>query len=91
MAEVKIACPKCNWEPTPADMWNCTCGHVWHIFDTAGNCPNCGKHWEETPCLGPEVGGCTQSSPHLEWYRNLDKWLLEEIKKIRINVPEKVD
>lgn len=91
MAEVKIACPKCDWEPTPADLWSCTCGHSWHTFDTAGRCPSCGKQWEETRCFEPAVGGCGRMSPHLDWYRNLDGWLLEEIKKIRIRVLEKAD
>ena len=90
MADVKIACPKCNWEPTPADVWQCTCGHARHTFDTAGRCPSCAKQWEETCCHQPDVGGCGAWSPHLEWYRNLDGWLLEEIKKIRIKVLETV-
>ncbi len=90
MAEVKIACPKCNWEPTPTDQWSCTCGHSWHTFDTAGRCPSCAKQWEETCCHPPEAGGCGLWSQHLDWYRNLDGWLLEEIKKIRIRVAEKV-
>ena len=86
MAEVKIACPKCNWEPTPSDMWRCTCGHVWHTFDTGGVCPSCKKAWEMTQCLAPSAGGCSKQSPHLEWYRNLDDWLKEQIEKIRIRV-----
>ena len=90
MAEVKIACPKCEWEPSPSDQWSCSCGHSWHTFDTGGVCPSCKKHWENTQCLGAYVGGCGEWSPHLEWYRNLDKWLIEEIEKIRVRVKEAV-
>jgi len=86
MAEVKIACPKCNWEPSPSDRWTCTCGHIWNTFDTAGRCPVCKKQWDKTQCLGPFVGGCTEWSPHLDWYRNLDDWLKKEIENIRIRV-----
>lgn len=90
MAEVKIACPKCEWEPSPSDHWTCSCGHAWHTFDTAGRCPSCKKQWNETQCLGPAVGGCGAWSPHLDWYRNLDDWLREEIEKIRVRVKETV-
>ncbi len=88
MAEVKIACPKCDWEPNPDHQWLCSCGHSWHTFDTGGRCPACKKQWETTQCTSPAEGGCTQFSPHLDWYRNLDQWLKEEIEKIRIRVKE---
>lgn len=41
-----------------------------------------------TQCLGPQVGGCGEWSPHLDWYRNLDEWLKEEIEKIRVRIKE---
>ncbi len=87
MATVKIACPKCNWEPQPDDHWHCTCGHAWNTFDTAARCPSCGRQWEETQCL-TTPGGCGQFSPHINWYKGLDKWLLEELKKISVPVEE---
>jgi hypothetical protein len=90
MAKVKIACPKCDWEPHPNDRWSCSCGHSWNTFDTGGRCPACGKVWEHTQCLSQAEGGCEQWSLHLEWYRNLDKWLKEELEKIRIVVEEPV-
>lgn len=88
MAEVKIACPKCDWEPQPNDTWSCSCGHDWHTFDTGGRCPSCNKTWEDTQCLGPWAGGCSQWSPHLDWYRGLDEWVKEEIEKIRVREKE---
>ena len=82
MAEIKIACPKCNWEPDGGAYWGCDCGCVWNTFDTAAKCPQCGKQWEFTQCV-PFKGGCPETSPHLEWYRGLDEWLLEQLESIR--------
>ncbi|WP_345109095.1 hypothetical protein [Hymenobacter algoricola] len=60
-----IACPQCSWEPTGAEQdWQCSCGHAWHTFDTAGRCPRCRHQWLTTQCLRC---GCT--SPHSDWYR----------------------
>ena len=42
-AEPEIYCPKCRWEPPPDARWQCTCRHVWHAFETGGQCPKCGK------------------------------------------------
>lgn len=56
--DLKIACPKCDWEPSPSDMWQCSCGHNWHTFDTGGRCPACNKQWAETCCYPPFLGGC---------------------------------
>ncbi len=77
MCEVKIACPKCDWEPQPDSRWACTCHHTWNTFDTGGRCPACSHQWQETCCLS-----CHEWSPHLDWYRNLDEWLQEELDKI---------
>ena len=65
MKEVKIFCPKCQRVPPPSDYWMCepACGCVWHTFETGGVCPQCGKNWEDTQCLG-----CHQWSPHADWY-----------------------
>lgn len=86
MSIVKIMCPKCDWEPSPNDMWICTCGNIWHTFDTGGRCPSCGILWEQTRCHEPFVGGCSQWSPHIEWYRNLDKWVKKEVESIDIRI-----
>ena len=80
MAE-KIACPKCGWEPDGRPHWSCSCGHHWNTFETAGRCPSCGKHWKNTQCI-PFAGGCSEWSLHLDWYRDLDDWLEEELDKI---------
>jgi hypothetical protein len=81
MPEWKIACPKCEWEPAPTDLWGCTCGHAWHTFDTIARCPACHKQWQDTQCLsGP--GGCSKWSPHLDWYQGLDDLLRRELERI---------
>ena len=77
--EVYIACPKCDWEPHAGSQWSCSCGHAWNTFDTGGRCPSCGRQWDETQCLS-----CSEWSPHLDWYRNLDGWLEEELDEITI-------
>lgn len=82
MAEVRIACPKCDWEPDGRPYWACDCGHIWNTFDTGGRCPSCRKQWEWTQCI-QIAGGCNETSPHLDWYRGLDEWLREELAKIR--------
>ena len=79
--EVKIACPKCDWEPDAGSRWGCTCGHSWNTFDTGGKCPACHKQWQDTQCLS-----CSKWSPHLDWYRNLDDWLREQIESIRVRI-----
>lgn len=65
MTEAKIFCPKCRWVPPPSHLWQCepACGCLWHTFQTAGVCPQCGKHWEDTQC--PK---CRSWSPHADWY-----------------------
>lgn len=78
MADIQIACPKCHWEPDGGAHWACTCGCVWNTFDTAATCPNCNKQWTHTACV-PNKGGCTSMPPHVDWYRNLDDWVLEEV------------
>lgn len=61
--EVRIFCPKCRWEPRPANRWSCVCRCAWNTFDTGGVCPDCGKAWEQTQCLA-----CHRWSPHGDWY-----------------------
>lgn len=80
MDNIKICCPKCEWEPNASSRWRCSCGHSWNTFDTGGRCPACKKVWEETQC---HASKCHQWSPHLDWYRGLEdvvKLLKEEIK-----------
>jgi hypothetical protein len=61
----KIRCPQCGWQPRKTDRWFCDpgCRHHWNTFDTAGICPKCTKHWNETACLK-----CSAWSPHADWY-----------------------
>lgn len=65
---MRIACPKCDWEPGPDDRWRCMpgCDYVWNTFETMGRCPKCGKQWRDTCCLA-----CSRWSPHLDWYHDV--------------------
>ena len=83
MENLKIACPKCDWEPDASSQWMCTCGHTWNTFDTGGKCPSCGIQWKDTCCLS-----CHQWSPHLDWYRNLGDWLVEDLAEVNVEVEE---
>ena len=66
----KIRCPLCQWRPQKPDRWFCEpgCLHRWNTFDTAGICPKCGKHWQDTACLK-----CGQWSPHADWYEHEER------------------
>ncbi|GIV59753.1 MAG: hypothetical protein KatS3mg043_0842 [Rhodothermaceae bacterium] len=63
---MRIACPKCEYEPRRDDRWQCTCGMCWNTFETQGRCPGCGKVWHRTCC--PR---CFRWSPHHDWYQDL--------------------
>lgn len=82
MADTKIECPKCQWEPDAHARWGCTCGHLWNTFDTGGRCPKCSKQWKDTQCLS-----CQQWSPHLDWYKDLDEWLDEALEEVEAPQP----
>ena len=82
MSNIKIACPKCDWEPDASDRWQCSCGHVWNTFETGGTCPKCKKQWKDTQCIGWR-GGCNQWSPHIDWYRGLDEAIAELLKSTK--------
>ncbi|MFK7747092.1 MAG: hypothetical protein AB8B65_01745 [Kordia sp.] len=78
--KIEIICPKCNWKPDGGAYWECSCGHVWNTFATAGRCPKCSKTWEDTRC--PSIpGGCSKWSKHVDWYRNLDDVMKAEMEK----------
>ncbi len=68
-----IACPRCDWRPTPDVQWACDCGHRWHTFATHGVCPACGKRWTVTQC-----GPCGAWSDHEDWYHDDDGGLTVE-------------
>lgn len=59
----RIRCPKCRWEPSRDDQWQCSCLHLWNTFETRGVCPACGRKWADTQC--PR---CILWSPHEDWY-----------------------
>lgn len=61
-----IACPECDYRPTPLDRWSCLprCGTSFHTFWTRGTCPGCGLQWPWTQCPA-----CQKRSPHERWYR----------------------
>lgn len=77
MAEDKIACPRCNWEPRSYDHWLCSCGHQWNTFETGGRCPACKLQWEDTQCKS-----CAAWSPHLDWYPELDAQLEDALAEV---------
>ena len=81
MSDVRIKCPKCEWEPKPDDKWACSCGHQWNTFSTAGRCPHCGKIWKSTQCFSAPTG-CSKWSPHLDWYDGLDEIIQKLIEEI---------
>lgn len=62
-SNVKIECPKCDWQPDGQIYWKCSCGHSWNTFETRAKCPACNKQWDTTWCPG-----CGNSTPHEEWY-----------------------
>jgi hypothetical protein len=68
-SRTRIRCPRCAWEPRQHDRWFCSPGCLcqWNTFATAGICPQCSKHWEQTACLA-----CHQWSPHADWYADYD-------------------
>jgi hypothetical protein len=79
-----IACPKCDWRHDGLTHWTCTCGHEWDTFATHGVCPNCGKVWTMTRCVGAGYGGCSQWSDHEDWYHDeeaptIDEYLTKDI------------
>lgn len=73
VADICIACPKCDWRPHPRDLWRCTCGHVWNTFSTHSVCPACGKVWKQTQCHP-----CGQWSDHEDWYHDDEGLTVEE-------------
>lgn len=84
MAELKIECPKCGWEPDGGAYWNCSqCGHIWNTFDTAAQCPECGFQHEHTACI-PYAGGCHAYEPHIDWYKNLGEIIQEELDTVLV-------
>ena len=71
MDDIRIRCPKCNWEPDGKPYWKCSCGYRWDTFSTGARCPACAKVWRYTQCV-KFAGGCSERSPHLDWYEGLD-------------------
>lgn len=88
--DTKIACPKCEWEPDGGAYWGCSgCGHIWDTFKTTGVCPECQHRHKHTQCIG-YAGGCNESSLHVNWYREIDRNLQEEIEKIEKLIPAEI-
>jgi hypothetical protein len=88
MSDIRIRCPKCEWQPAKEDKWRCSCGNSWNVFDTAGRCPECKKVWKDTQCLDDP---CHKWSPHVDWYDGLDEIiqkLIEEIEESWLAVEE---
>ena len=59
----RIRCPLCEWTPHRKDVWSCTCGNLWHTFETGGVCPACFLQWSTTQCFS-----CHVFSAHAAWY-----------------------
>ncbi len=84
MENIKIECPKCGWEPDGGSHWMCSkCRFVWNTFDTMARCPACSHQHEYTSCV-PHEGGCHVREPHLDWYKNLDDFVKEEMERVKI-------
>lgn len=66
---MRIACPKCDFSPSPKTLWRCHpgCGYKWHTFATHGVCPRCSKMWHDTQC------------PHCKWWSPIDDWYHDDI------------
>ena len=75
----KIRCPKCEWHPTPKDEWQCYCDHIWNTFLTHGECPKCKYTHLHTQCLS-----CHKTSPHVDWYLELNEIDIEIALEIEI-------
>jgi predicted amidophosphoribosyltransferase len=75
--EILIYCPKCSWEPQANSTWFCNCSHCWNTFETAGNCPECGKQHETTQCLS-----CQKYSRHHDWYHQFIAGGIEIVEEI---------
>ena len=83
MNEIKIACPKCNWQPDANLTGRVAAVVIGILFLPVAVARPCKKVWEQTQCIYL-AGGCTAWSPHLDWYKGLDtiiEKLKEEIKK----------
>lgn len=72
MTEIRIRCPRCDWEPDAGAVWQCiNCGCVWNTFTTRAQCPDCSTRHKETACLKLR-GGCGKMSRHSEWYEYIE-------------------
>lgn len=84
MKDLQIECPRCGWEPDGGAYWMCSaCGHQWNTFDTAARCPRCHVQYERTACI-PWAGGCHAYEPHVDWYKNLDDLVQEELDEVLV-------
>lgn len=80
-----IKCPNCSWSPSANTHWNCEyCGSVCELFDTVGECTNCGFIHTQIYCIEWE-GGCGELSPLLDWFPDLDAGLTE------LNIERSID
>ena len=75
---MRIACPKCNFSPSPKMLWQCHpgCGHRWHTFATHGVCPRCSKMWHDTQC------------PHCKLWSPIDDWYHDDISERQASLQE---
>jgi hypothetical protein len=58
-----VYCPLCEYAPTPEDLWECDCGHVWDTFTTKAACAACHKQHIVTRCPS-----CEETPRHDAWY-----------------------
>ena len=75
---MKIACPRCDFNPSPRMLWQCRpgCGHKWHTFATHGICPRCSKMWHDTKC------------PHCKLWSPIDDWYHEDVPEQLVSLQE---
>jgi len=73
MTEIRIRCPRCDWEPDSGALWQwSSCGCTWDTFTTRGQCPDCSTRYKETACLKLR-GGCGEMSRHSDWYEYIEE------------------
>lgn len=93
-----VSCPKCDWEPSKEDIWQCDiCRTKWNTFETHAKCPGCGKVFIDTQCMRSK-GGCGQMTPHADWYKPVDEikknkksaWFWQKKDDLPLSKPDRV-
>ncbi len=86
----EVCCPACGWQYDYQAHWDCLCQNHWDMISTGGRCPDCFKDWEKIRCP-EEAGGCGVSSPYMDWYGDLNKWLSTEIHELNTSIKKETE